>query len=118
MQKEELHTCEYEGCNLPINKPHDNKFCIFHAPKERKGITVEKFNEMIFQEKIEKNDFNFEGYVFPGKTIFPKVKDKELENVNFIKTQFSIHLELKILSGEVISTAENISNLRAKNDFL
>ncbi len=63
--------CEYEGCNEPIN-PHypDSKYCIFHAPKEEKGISVEDFNLLIINEKLKKKDYNFRGFVFPGKISF------------------------------------------------
>ena len=63
--------CKYEGCNHPVNRPYDDNYCLFHAPKEFKGISVKRFNELIF-EKIEKEDFNFEGYVFPGDIHFKK----------------------------------------------
>ena len=60
MQEDAIKTCEYEGCDLQVNFPHDEKFCVFHAPKESKGITVDQFNKKIFTHKIEKNDYYFE----------------------------------------------------------
>lgn len=66
-----ISACKYEGCNHPINRPYDDNYCVFHAPKEFKGISVSQFNELIF-EKIEKEDFNFEGFVFPGDIHFKK----------------------------------------------
>ncbi len=86
MKHVEMITCEYEGCNLPINKPHDMKYCIFHAPKGNKGVSFEEFNNKIYQEKIDKDDFNFVGYIFPGKIIFPN--KRELVGSDFEKAQF------------------------------
>ncbi|MCD6160980.1 MAG: pentapeptide repeat-containing protein [candidate division Zixibacteria bacterium] len=56
--------CAYDGCNEPVNSPHDNEYCVFHAPKDKKGITGEEFNKLIFK-KLDRKDYNFRGYVFP-----------------------------------------------------
>jgi len=66
--------CKYKGCNEPVNSPVDNEYCVFHAPKEYKGITVEEFNKLIF-EKINKavqgrESGIFRGYIFPGDISF------------------------------------------------
>ncbi|MCP4581850.1 MAG: pentapeptide repeat-containing protein [candidate division Zixibacteria bacterium] len=62
-------TCAYEGCNEPVNTPHDDTVCVFHAPKENKGIGDEKFNRLIF-EKINREDYNFKGFIFPCGLFF------------------------------------------------
>ncbi len=79
----EPKTCKYDGCNEPVNSPHDEEFCVFHASVENKGISVEEFNNKIFERiddifkhnKHEQNDkdkkyFDFEGFIFPGNIDF------------------------------------------------
>jgi len=90
MKKRSAKTCEYETCDFPINQHHDKQFCIYHAPKENKGISVEEFNELIYKEKIGKNDFNFKGYIFPGNIDFPKVKIKELKDACFARVPLKL----------------------------
>lgn len=70
--------CKYKGCNEPVNSPHDDERCVFHAQKKNKGISDEKFNKRIYK-KIKKvsefnkdktalnsKEYNFKGYIFPG----------------------------------------------------
>jgi len=89
MQEVKIEKCGYANCIFPVNKPHDSRFCIFHAPKKHKGIPVEEFNQIIFNEKIAKNDFNFRGYIFPDEINFPKVKITKLKDANFNRVKFS-----------------------------
>ena len=67
--REYMMACKYEGCNEPVNSPHDEELCVFHAPKENKGITVEEFNDLIWQ-KQNSRCFNFRGFIFPGDIFF------------------------------------------------
>jgi len=61
--------CKYKDCNEPVNSPHDDEHCIFHAPKEKKGITVEEFNKLIWR-RLNSRWFNFKGFIFPGDISF------------------------------------------------
>ena len=36
--------CSYEGCNLPVNSPHDENFCLGYCSIENKTI----FDNYIF----------------------------------------------------------------------
>lgn len=92
--------CSYRGCNEPVNSPHDDTLCVFHAPVEKKGITVGEFNKLIFEkikeitehnQKITENketeDYYFLGYIFPGYIDFSKTVF--LADVYFSRAQFS-----------------------------
>jgi len=74
-----MKTCKYlfsttkEDCKNEVNAPYDEEYCKFHAPKDKKGISIEEFNRLIF-EKIKHEDFAFEGYIFPGNIHFDKVE--------------------------------------------
>lgn len=65
----ENKTCQYEGCNELVNSPHDDSLCVFHAPKEKKGITGKEFNELI-RQRFDRKHFNYIGFVFPGDVAF------------------------------------------------
>jgi len=86
-----MKTCKYQfsatagDCKEQVNTSHNEEYCIFHAPKDKKGISVEEFNKLIF-EKIKKKDFSFEGYVFPGDIDFQKVEFSKM--ANFYKVRF------------------------------
>lgn len=82
-----MATCKYSDveftCKRPANEPHDNEHCIFHAPKDKKGISGKEFNHLI-SEQIEKKDCNFRGYIFPESIDFyiltkGKVFDKQVD---------------------------------------
>ncbi len=80
-----MSTCEYNGCNKPTNSPHDDKLCVFHAPKDKKGISGDEFNKLIFNQ-IHDKDYNFERYIFPSRISF---EDSEFDNeVNFKNAKF------------------------------
>jgi len=87
-----MKTCKYrfstteEDCKNQVNAPHDEEYCIFHAPKDKKGMSVDEFNKLILA-KIKHEDFVFEGYVFPGDIKFGRVEFSG--NRNFDKTKFS-----------------------------
>jgi uncharacterized protein YjbI with pentapeptide repeats len=61
--------CQYEGCDEPVNAPHHEFLCVFHGPVEKKGITVEEFNQLIWQ-RISSEGLNFRGFIFPGDIVF------------------------------------------------
>ena len=84
--------CKYEGCNEPVNSPHDDEFCVFHAPADRKGIGFKVFNSLIFskiskisrhniqEQNIDKKEnYNFDGYIFPDDIVF---RDRGLSDGN------------------------------------
>ena len=74
----------------------------FHAPKDKKGMSVEEFNRLI-REKIDNKDFFFEGYIFPGALFFRKVEF--LGDANFHAAQFSgeqADFGFITLSGELV----------------
>ncbi len=88
--------CKYKGCNEPVNSPHDEELCVFHAPKKWKGITVEQFNKLIrekieeitkhneqAQDKKDKEKFNFKGFVFPGDISFTHDGNKKGKPITF-----------------------------------
>lgn len=68
---EKLKICAYSNCEKSVNSLYDEEHCLFHSPKDKKGISVDVFNKLIFAQ-IRRNDFNFKGYIFPGEIIFPK----------------------------------------------
>jgi uncharacterized protein YjbI with pentapeptide repeats len=86
--------CKYEGCKEKPNSPHDNEYCIFHAPAGKKGISEREFNRLIFNQ-IDKKDYSFRGYIFPAGIDFSKFKEFDKE-VDFSHTKF----EGKIGEGE------------------
>jgi len=61
--------CSYKGCNEHVNSPHHDSLCIFHAPADRKGVTISQFNEIIWR-RLNGRNYNFKGYVFPGDIFF------------------------------------------------
>jgi len=44
---------EYTWCkDLPVvsyKEIEGNEYCVFHAPKGQKGISLEEFNELVFE---------------------------------------------------------------------
>jgi uncharacterized protein YjbI with pentapeptide repeats len=64
MADQNSKTCAYKDCKRDVN-PHyrDSKYCIFHAPLDKKG-SIEAF-EQEWRKQKEKRDFNCRGYVFP-----------------------------------------------------
>ncbi len=93
MSNDENNSCSYKNCNNTINKPYHIKFCVFHAPKKYKGIPIEDFNKLI-EDKREKNDLNFEGYVFPEKIVIKgsfgptSFKNAKFDVVSFVDVNF------------------------------
>jgi len=81
--------CKYAGCDEQPNTPYDDEYCIFHAKKDKKGISGEEFNKKIIK-KIERQDYNFEGYIFPGGISFEGMEFNE--KVNFIYAKFQGNL--------------------------
>jgi len=83
------NTCTYEGCTREVNYPHDNEYCVFHAPVEKKGVTGERFNQLIKQQ-IKQGDFHFTGYIFPVFVDFSQYRKEfaQAKEVNFSNAQF------------------------------
>ena len=100
MKSSDNHMCNYNSCKNSTNSPHDNNFCIFHAPNGQKGISIKEFNNLIFQ-KIEKEDYNFEGYIFPGNIQFKEVISfKKKTNFNYAEFLGDAHFtDIKFLKN-------------------
>lgn len=58
--------CKYEGCEYEVNSPHDEEWCLFHAPSEKKGVGKEDYNTKL-NKHITRNRYDFIGYIFPWK---------------------------------------------------
>jgi uncharacterized protein YjbI with pentapeptide repeats len=81
--------CKYPGCELP---PATGKqVCVFHAPKDEKGIALELFNDSV-RNLQRRRHHNFEGFVFPGPISFRKHFE---DNVTFKKALFYGHADFE-----------------------
>jgi uncharacterized protein YjbI with pentapeptide repeats len=86
----------YDWCkNYPIvYKNQEEEYCIFHAPNGYKKVSLEKFNELVFNEieKAEKENkkCDLSGIIFEGDISF---KDK--------KIKIPISLSYAIFNGKV-----------------
>ena len=77
--------------------PEDGKeYCLFHAPAEHKGVSVDDFNAQVFeriQETIDLQDeiavCNLAGTIFPGDVVFSK--SLSLPGISFRKVRFEGH---------------------------
>lgn len=81
-------TCYYDGCSRQVNSPYDEAYCLFHALKDKKGIPGEQFNEIIRREFIEKESYNFKGFIFPAGIDFSEWTNKFDEVVDFQEAHF------------------------------
>lgn len=83
-----IRKCSYPTCEKYVNQPYDQDFCIYHASKKTKGLSVEAFNRLIAAQ-LRRKDFNFKGYIFPGEIIFPKGEEARFsQNAKFTRAQF------------------------------
>ena len=75
------------------------QYCLFHAPAEHKGMSVEDFNEHVFKriddyklmpETPERGEFcDFTGTIFPGEISFKAYgEDNPLPRIDFSEAQF------------------------------
>jgi uncharacterized protein YjbI with pentapeptide repeats len=77
------------------------QYCVFHAPRGKKGVSIEKFNKLIFQ-KIEntkiandeahnqKEICNLSDTIFEGDIDFRSFREKRsLPDIDFVGAQFS-----------------------------
>lgn len=83
-----------------VHTDGDSKYCIFHAPADKKGLPIEQFNALIY-EKIEKlkednsakkinNECNLSGTVFPGDIDFSRFDSSTpLPSISFIGATFN-----------------------------
>ncbi len=86
---EKLKLCSYSSCEKSVNSLYDEEHCLFHAPKNKKGISVEVFNKLIYAQ-LKRRDFNFKGYIFPGEIIFPKGEEAPFKgNAKFRGAHFT-----------------------------
>lgn len=88
--------CKYEGCKNTI-KSQDDNYCIFHAPKDKKGISDRDFLKLI-ESKVDIEDYNFEGYIFHIALNFHRMEFKK--DVNFKNAKF----QGKISAGQFDNT--------------
>jgi|GEM_PF-1077101 len=89
--------CNYQGCNRSLNH-YPSEFCVFHAPKEEKGVDESNFDQLI-QDEYNNDNYNFEGAIFPwivrffAGILIPKTihfEKAEFQNgVDFENTEFS-----------------------------
>lgn len=70
-----------------------NEYCVFHAPQGKKGVTVEKFNEMVFEKiiKTKNNEYcDLSGTIFEGDIWFSRFnRDNPLPKMIFSGATFS-----------------------------
>ena len=86
-----MANCAYQNCPKAQNSPHDDKYCVFHSPN-KKGIADVDFIQLI-DKQIQKRDYNFEGYDFPGDISFTA---RRLDNdVNFKNARFGGKLDFE-----------------------
>jgi uncharacterized protein YjbI with pentapeptide repeats len=88
---------KYKWCkNLTTISYRDKEgkeYCVFHAPKGQKGISLEAFNRRVY-EKINKNQnekslCDFSGTIFDGDISFLQYnKDNPLPEIKFLDAQF------------------------------
>ena len=87
-------SCTYEGCNEEALKVSKEGFCLFHERDENKD--KEEF-ERLLQLKLQRQDYNFRGYTFVGKSVFRDYvfsqdvdfhRARFFEDADFEKVQF------------------------------
>jgi len=76
-------TCAYEGCHEPVNSPHDDEYCIFHAPVEKKGEYSNFHNKIM--DKQSRGDCNYKGFIFPKGFVFREGGRKDGGKISFLK---------------------------------
>lgn len=88
----------YGWCrDLPLVDYRDEsgkEYCVFHAPQQKKGISVEQFNQHIFfriEDAIKRQgECNLSGTVFEGDIHFRQFsEDHPFPEINFSKAIFS-----------------------------
>lgn len=89
---------KYGWCkDLPVIKYKDEEgkeFCVFHAPKGKKEIPLEEFNELVFKEinkaKSEGKSCHLSGTVFEGNIYFGQFdKNNSLPDISFRDATFT-----------------------------
>jgi hypothetical protein len=89
---------EYIWCkDLPVVSYMDtegNEYCVFHAPKGLKGISLEEFNKLVFERidsaKKGREHIDLGGTIFEGYISFNEFnKDNPLYDISFCKATFN-----------------------------
>lgn len=89
---------KYSWCkDLPVvdhGEEEENEYCIFHAPQGKKGVSVEKFNKLVFERienaKTKGEQCDLSGTIFEGKISFGQFnKEKPLPEIDFTEAIFS-----------------------------
>jgi len=93
---------EWKDPQPPIYIDHKEgkQYCVFHAPKDKKGLSLDSFNRRVFQlilkVKAKTNSSstgdicNLRGTIFPGDIYFFQYnKDNPLPTINFSATTFN-----------------------------
>lgn len=78
------------------DKATGDKFCLFHAPVEHKGVSVEKFNDLVFeriQEVVNRGDkksyCDLSDTIFPGDIDFSRFgENNPLPSITFAGSHF------------------------------
>jgi len=108
MADESSKICSYTGCDKPVNSPYDREHCIFHAPKDRKGISDQEFNNLIF-EQINQSDFGFHGYIFPTWISFGHITFDGVANFSGARFQGKSH---RLASGLTVKSCVGFDGTR------
>ena len=92
--------CKYPKCDEPVNSPHDEEHCLFHAPVEKKGVNLADFNYRIFErinnirqgnhgkDKSARQVFNSRGFIFLGDIDFNDFEEKYKKILGFNSSAF------------------------------
>lgn len=89
---------KYVWCSgLPVVDYKDvegNKFCVFHAPQGKKGVSIEEFNKRVFERineaKAKNQTCDLSGTIFEGDIEFSQFnKDNPLPVINFGEAKFN-----------------------------
>ena len=55
--------CSYQGCNQKVLFPNEENLCVFHHYTNN-DVDNNTFNKLFVTNKIDKQDYNFEGFIF------------------------------------------------------
>lgn len=82
---------KYEWCKdleTVYTDEEEKDYCVFHAPKGHKGVSLEEFNNLVFQRieeaKNSGQECNLSGTIFEGEIIFTQFNKKNpLPDIDF-----------------------------------
>ena len=83
------------------------EYCVFHAPKGKKGVSVDEFNRLVYEEieraMAENRDCELSGTIFDGDIDFRKYGgNNRLPPINFTKALFNGRVDFRgaVFSGD------------------